>query len=764
MPLCPKAFVPLILRVMKTKLLLSALLSFVFGLLSSQVPQGFNYQAIARDGTGNYLVNAIIDVKLGIQADTSATPVILWEEQFSGVKTNAFGLFTVIIGLGTKTGGLAPTFNDVNWSVIPLYLKTQIYYSGSWKYMGSSKLWSVPYALVANDLGGPVKKLAVSGNTTIMDEALFEVKNKDGRTVFAVYNEGVRVYVDDGVAGKGQKGGFAIGGFDKTKGTVQTYFLVRPDTIRMYFDDTPGKGLKGGFAIGGFDKTKGTGSEYFGVKPSTTAEIITAAQPRILWYPQKEAFMAGRIIVPTADSVGTNSFATGYESRASGNWSQAMGYQARAFGNYSTSIGKNSLSKGQGSFALGDFATASGLGSYAIGTGATAVAPKSFALGSTGYDSLNNKIGQTTALGEDAFALGFGSVASSKGAFTFGVGDSASGLYSLAMGYGTRSRAVMSTTTGAGTIVEAAGWCASANGFWTRAGNWAATAFGDQTYAKGHTSFATGFKTKAAGHLSSTFGDQTAADGYASIAMGYNTKARAYGSLVIGRFNDTTGTTNTWYWWEPAFVIGNGTSNTDRSNAMTVYKSGVADLGWYLNLNRNSTGGALYVNSKEALWFDGTKYSWGYDGTYNVFARSVSVGTINSPGTYTLYVAGNAYSTGSWGGSDRRWKKDLQPLDRTLPDILQLNGYRFNWRKEEFPEMKFEDQLQIGLVAQDVEKIFPELVRTDDKGYKAVSYEKLTVILLEGMKEQQMQIASQASRIEVLEKLVNQMIEEKTGK
>jgi trimeric autotransporter adhesin len=45
------------------------------------------------------------------------------------------------------------------------------------------------------------------------------VRNKDGRIVFAVYNEGVRVYVDDGLAGKALEGGFAIGGFDKAKGT-----------------------------------------------------------------------------------------------------------------------------------------------------------------------------------------------------------------------------------------------------------------------------------------------------------------------------------------------------------------------------------------------------------------------------------------------------------------------------------------------------------------------------------------------------------------
>lgn len=125
--------------------------SFFLSPCDAQIPQGFNYQAIARDNSGNPVVGETIDVKLGIQADTSASPVILWEEVHTGIKTNAFGLFVLVLGNGTKSGGTAATFSDVNWSVTPLYLKTQIYYKSAWKYMGSSKLLSVPYALRAKD-------------------------------------------------------------------------------------------------------------------------------------------------------------------------------------------------------------------------------------------------------------------------------------------------------------------------------------------------------------------------------------------------------------------------------------------------------------------------------------------------------------------------------------------------------------------------------------------------------------------------------------
>ena len=64
--------------------------------------------------------------------------------------------------------------------------------------MGSTRFWSVPYSQVSGALSGSLNKLAVKGNVVSPDSALFEVKNNTGQTVFAVYNEGVRVYVDDG--------------------------------------------------------------------------------------------------------------------------------------------------------------------------------------------------------------------------------------------------------------------------------------------------------------------------------------------------------------------------------------------------------------------------------------------------------------------------------------------------------------------------------------------------------------------------------------
>ncbi len=135
---------------------------------------------------------------------------------------------------------------------------------------------------------------------------------------------------------------------------------------------------------------------------------------------------------------------------------------------------------------------------------------------------------------------------------------------------------------------------------------------------------------------------------------------------------------------------------------------------------------------------------------------SLGIGIAPQSG-YRLYVNGNAYATGSWTSSDRRFKKNITPLGEELPKIMKLRGVHYQWRKEDFPQMHFNDRTELGLVAQEVEKIFPELVREDGNGYKAVSYEKLTVVLLKALQEQQQMIERQEKSITALEQEISKL-------
>ncbi|MGD0342866.1 MAG: tail fiber domain-containing protein, partial [Bacteroidales bacterium] len=135
---------------------------------------------------------------------------------------------------------------------------------------------------------------------------------------------------------------------------------------------------------------------------------------------------------------------------------------------------------------------------------------------------------------------------------------------------------------------------------------------------------------------------------------------------------------------------------------------------------------------------------------------NVGIGTF-SP-AYKFTVNGMTWcSAGAWTGSDLRWKKDIAEINDVLSNVLTLKPVTYQWKTDEFPEMNFKNGTQIGLIAQDVEKVFPSLVLTDNKGYKAVSYEKLSVILLEGMKEQQKQIEGQQNKIEFQQKEIDEL-------
>lgn len=245
----------------KVALILFAVLCLP-GNTSAQAPQKMSYQAVIRNGAEQLVANHSVGIRITILQGSTSGATVYMETQTP--TTNSNGLASLEIG-----GGVG--FDTISWTHGPYYIKTETDPTGGSSYTisGTSQILSVPYALSAGSLSGKVKKLAVKGETSNDEEALFEVKNKDGQTIFAVYNSGVRIYVKDG--SKGTKGGFAIGGFSSLKGGVsQNLLVVDSDSIRAYVDTNTGKGTKGGFAIGGFGTAKGTGEEYLRVTRDST--------------------------------------------------------------------------------------------------------------------------------------------------------------------------------------------------------------------------------------------------------------------------------------------------------------------------------------------------------------------------------------------------------------------------------------------------------------------------------------------------------------
>ncbi len=121
----------------------------------------------------------------------------------------------------------------------------------------------------------PRSKLEVKADASFtVDDTLFSVKDKDGNIVFAVFPDGAKVYVNEGV--KGRVGGFAVTGRNPTKAplTEEEYLRVTPDSTRIWVTEDPTKARVGGFAVTGRNPTKGMSGDYLVVTSDSTRIYI----------------------------------------------------------------------------------------------------------------------------------------------------------------------------------------------------------------------------------------------------------------------------------------------------------------------------------------------------------------------------------------------------------------------------------------------------------------------------------------------------------
>ena len=100
-------------------------------------------------------------------------------------------------------------------------------------------------------------------------------------------------------------------------------------------------------------------------------------------------------------------------------------------------------------------------------------------------------------------------------------------------------------------------------------------------------------------------------------------------------------------------------------------------------------------------------------------------------------------------GSDFRIKKNITPISDPLNKILALDGVGYEYNSDNIFKLNLPPGKQIGLIAQEVEKIVPEVVSTDSiNGFKSLSYQNLVALLVEGIKDQQTQINTLKQQIE----------------
>ena len=473
---------------------------------------------------------------------------------------------------------------------------------------------------------------------------------------------------------------------------------------------------------------------------------IQGAGSRLMWYPQKAALRSGFVTNTQwdKDSIGKHSFAAGYNVKAKGISSVAMGDSTSASGNYSTALGYFSVANAPVSTAMGIGTKASGIAATSIGSFSEASGDTSFAAGArtraTGQNS--TALGTLTlAAGHHATAMGHSTNANGHMSFAQGISSNANGYYSRALGY--VCNAIGDNSTAIGYFTNATGYNSIAIGTFATATNEYAMSIGRNSTANGINSLALGFSAKA--------------NGFASTAIGTGTISNANYCMVVGEYNDTTSTTS-------LFEIGNGTNNINRKNAMTVLANGNVGLGkipavrfdifigptgstyhpqtslgvesdnsHYINLltNTNSETGILFGNN-----FSGA------DGgiTYRAVTAAVDPQALyfRSMGFTRMIMKkmGEVWIQGVLTqSSDARLKTNISRIQNPMASILALNGYNYNWI-----DPTLDNTLQTGLLAQELQAVYPQLVRENEKGELSIIYSGLIPILIEGMKEQQAQI------------------------
>ena len=160
------------------------------------------------------------------------------------------------------------------------------------------------------------------------------------------------------------------------------------------------------------------------------------------------------------------------------------------------------------------------------------------------------------------------------------------------------------------------------------------------------------------------------------------------------------------------------------------------DVNGAVNIRGNATDQLLFCGSAEAIWYNNTYFSWGYGGQYNYFGDNVTIGTSAAPG-YNLVVNGTAAKTGggSWSTlSDVRMKDLTGEYQKGLNEILQLKPVTFTYKAGNPRELN-SNEPQIGFVAQDVQKIFPEAVTECKDGYLDFNIHAVNVALVNAVKE-----------------------------
>jgi len=535
---------------------------------------------------------------------------------------------------------------------------------------------------------------------------------------------------------------------------------------------------------------------------------------RLMWYPDKAAFRAGRVTGTqwNTENIGNYSSATGFNPIASGWYSNAWGSVTTASGAQATAWGFNNIASGTSSTAWGENTTAPSFAETVFGYNNTAYTPASstewvatdrlFVIGngfSGSSDALvllkNGRLGLGTSEPTQRLEVA-GTILAKTSNFAIRGIKTGTGTFPGVWGdtestsnnaTGVRGN-VTSTTPGAGSAgVHGRNFGTGSNGIGVKGthdgGGWGV--YGETVSGKG----VYGIGSATSGTNYGVYGRSESPDGYNGYFAGVS-GSKNYFQQNVGI--NTTNPTSLLH------VLGSVSSTIPliRAESLSgVFYDGTAVFGKAASFPSSGTGGyfqggrtgiyAYVVGTGATNMMYGTRseVSGGnqggirYGGYFRV-TESLSTNyavyavTDNSSLNYAGYFSGNVTVTGILSNpSDISFKQNIRHIENSLSKITQLDGKIYEHRIEDIPSINLAAGTQFGFIAQELELIFPELVienihpgtdpyydtdalHRDPISYKAINYIGLIPILTEAIKEQQKIIEAQNLRIEALENYI----------
>lgn len=397
-------------------------------------------------------------------------------------------------------------------------------------------------------------------------------------------------------------------------------------------------------------------------------------------------------------SYSSNNFASGISNVVDSNGAVVFGSSNtvqcyECFGAGINNLVRDTFTNAGKNFAIGDGNQVNGFASGAFGSYNNIIAYNGIALGENHTISANSSVaggGYNTITGEFSTAFGYANTVNNNYAFAGGNANTINGWGSVAFGFS-------NTINDAGT--------AFASGYNNTLSDGAASsaAFGVNNTLNNFHSF--------------TVGSYNTANAEESMAIGHNVISYSKAEVVVGMFNAaysanslTAHNTN-----DRIFVIGNGTSDASRSNAVTVLKSGY-----------------------------------------------VGVGT-TSP-THILHIAGIGRSSSStWAtSSDKRAKTNIKTIENASETLMKFNPVTFNWNEAYKSNHNVTSATNYGFISQEVEQIVPEMVSsitesigsTQINDFKLLDKDPLLALLVKAFQEQQLEIEQLKNEINALKALV----------